>query len=409
MIRALARSFAVVSALFAGASSASCGQHPATQATPRAPAARATPGRTPEAPASGSTGSVADPDLKIARLGQCALDGGETIEDCHVGYRTFGKLDATKSNAILFPTWFTGTSKMLAKNVPERLVDTKRFFLVLVDALGDGVSSSPSNSASQPRLRFPRFTIHDMVESQRRLLHEVLGIDKLHAVMGTSMGGMQAFEWVVAHPDEVERMVAIVGSPQLTSQDLLLWNAELHILDDSISYAHGNYDGAPAIPGLQEVHWMNLATPELRVAETSRSDYAGWIKPKAYDVSFDWNDWHRQLEAMIAHDVARTYRGDLRAAASHVKAKSLIIVGDRDMMVNAEPAKIFAHAASGATLLAFDDKCGHGLQGCESQLPARVRAFLEGTSSAPATPSRGEASVKPSLPKAEVDPTSVRH
>jgi homoserine O-acetyltransferase len=399
----LARSSVVVSTLFA---LAGCGQQPATDGSPPPAAAAAS-----TATAAGSAPTDAESDLKIATLGKCTLDSGETIESCRVGYRTFGTLDAAKSNAILYPTWFTGTSKMLAKNVPERLVDTKRFFLVLVDALGNGVSSSPSNSPTQPRLRFPRFTIHDMVESQRRLFREVFGIDKLYAVMGTSMGGMQAFEWVVSHPDDVARMVAIVGSPQLSSQDLLLWNAELHILDDSIAYAHGNYGAAPVIAGLQEVHWLNLATPQLRVSDTSRADFAQWVKPKAADVSFDWNDWHRQLEAMIAHDVARKYGGDLRAAASHVRAKSLIVVGDRDMMVNAEPAKIFASAATGATLLAFDDKCGHGLQGCEPQLPAKVREFLGGAvpTPAPATPGSPEASVRSSLPEAGVDPTSVRH
>jgi homoserine O-acetyltransferase len=287
------------------------------------------------------------------------------------------KLDESKSNAILVPTWFTGTSKMLARSVPERFVDTKRFFLILVDSLGNGVSSSPSNSAKQPRLRFPRFTIHDMVESQRRLVREVLHIEKLHAVLGVSMGGMQTFEWAVSHPDDVGRIVPIVGSPQLTAQDLLLWNAEMHLLDGSTAFAGGEYQGRPKIPALQELHWLMLSTPGHRNKETSRAAYEAWVRKAADDTAFDWNDWHRQLEAMLAHDVARAYGGDLHSAASHVKAKALVVVGEHDLMVNPEPAKAFARAMNAnASTLASDTPCGHMLPGCEERLPEAVRAFL---------------------------------
>ena len=191
-----------------------------------------TPRSAPAAPPNNTTPTAAstpapDPALKIAELGTCALESGERIEDCRIGYRTFGTLDATHSNAILFPTWFTGTTKELQPIIPGKLVDTSRYFLILVDAIGDGVSTSPSNSAKQPRLRFPKFGIGDMVESQKRLL-DALGIKKLHAVMGISMGGMQALAWGMRYPDIAPRVVSIVGTPQLTSQDLLLWNAELH-------------------------------------------------------------------------------------------------------------------------------------------------------------------------------------
>jgi homoserine O-acetyltransferase len=343
-----------------------CGVPPATPTAAPAPTS---------APHVASSSSSDDPGLKLAELGTCRLDSGETIEDCRIGYRTFGTLDASRSNVVLMPTWFTGTSKNLEKRAPGGYVDTKRFFLVLVDSLGNGVSSSPSNSKKQPRLSFPRFTIHDMVETQRRLLREKLGVEKLHAVIGISMGGMQTFEWVVAHPDEVERYVPIVGSPQMSAQDLLLWNAELHVLEGSIAYAHGDYQGHPPIPGLQELHWLNLSTPDGRNAEVTRAAYAAWVRPKADDASFDWNDWHRQLEAMIAQDVARADGGDLAAAARRVKAKGLVVVGERDLMVNPSSAKVFAKEA-GAKLAAYDDPCGHGLPSCEPALTDQVRAFL---------------------------------
>jgi len=317
-----------------------------------------------------------DGDQRIAELRRCTLDSGEVIEECRIGYRTFGKLDATRSNLVLFPTWFTGTTKALVDIVPNEIVDTKKFYLVLVDSLGDGISSGPSSSRTQPRLRFPKFTIHDMVETQRRLVREVLGVQKIHTVMGISMGGMQAYEWAVSHPDEVGRIVPIVGTPQLTSQDLLLWNAELHVLQGSKAFANGEYQDRPKIPALRELHWLMLTTPAHRNAETKREAFAAWSAEKANDAAFDWNDWHRQLEAMLAHDVARTTGGDLSAAARKVKAKGLVIVADHDLMVNPEPSKVFAKAMN-ASLVVLDSPCGHMVPSCDESIGPRVRKFLE--------------------------------
>jgi homoserine O-acetyltransferase len=316
-------------------------------------------------------------DLRIAELGSCVLESGDTVEECRIGYRTFGKPDATRSNVVLFPTWFTGTTKELVDIVPDKLVDTTRFFLVLVDALGDGVSSGPSSSRKQSRLRFPRFTVHDMVETQRRLLREVLGVQNVHTVMGISMGGMQTYEWAVSHPDEVGRIVPIVGTPQLTAQDLLLWNAELHILQASKDYANGEYpEPRPKIPALQELHWLMLTTPAHRNAETSRQAFAAWSARVRSDTAFDWNDWHRQLEAMLAHDVARGFGGDLAAAARRVKAKGLVIVAEHDHMVNPGPSRVFGHAMN-ASVVVLDSPCGHMVPSCDSSLDTRVRTFLE--------------------------------
>lgn len=338
------------------------------------------PGAAPRPAETGPVPTViaqaADGDQRIAELNRCRLESGEVIEECRIGYRTFGKLDATKSNVVLFPTWFTGNTKTLVDMVPEKIVDTKKFHLVLVDALGDGVSSGPSSSRTQPRLRFPRFTIRDMVETQRRLLREVLGVRKIHTVMGISMGGMQAYEWAVSHPDEVGRIVPIVGTPQLTSQDLLLWNAELHVLQGSKAYAGGEYQERPKIPALQELHWLMLTTPAHRNAETKRAAFAAWSAEKANNTSFDWNDWHRQLEAMLAHDVARSFGGDLEAAAKTVKAKALVIVAEHDHMVNPEPSKVFAKAMN-ASLVVLDSPCGHMVPSCDDSIGPRVRRFLE--------------------------------
>lgn len=77
------------------------------------------------------------------------------------------------------------------------MVDPAKWFLIAVDALGDGVSSSPSNSETQHGPAFPAFNTRDMVDAEYRMVTETFGIKHLHAVMGVSMGGMQTFEWMV--------------------------------------------------------------------------------------------------------------------------------------------------------------------------------------------------------------------
>ena len=98
---------------------------------------------------------VAQSEQKFAELRNLRLAGGETISLCRLGYRTTGPLNADKSNAILWPTWFSGTSDQIASYLgPGKLVDTDRFFVITTDALGNGVSCSPSN---QPK-PFPAIT-----------------------------------------------------------------------------------------------------------------------------------------------------------------------------------------------------------------------------------------------------------
>lgn len=325
------------------------------------------------APVPASRATIGDGEQQLTELGTCALENGETIQDCKVGYRTYGKIDANKSNVVLFPTWFTGTTARLTSVVPGELVDTSRFHLILVDALADGVSSSPSNSRAQPRLRFPRVTIRDMVESQRKLLG-ALGVARVHAVMGISMGGMQALEWGVSHPEMVGRVVSIVGTPRLTSQDLLLWTAELHALESDVAYEHGDYAGRPALRAVLDVHALMLSTPAHRAGETSREAFPAWLAANESDASFDWNDWRRQLEAMLAHDVARG--GSLDEAAKRLAPKALLVVAEQDHMVSPIPGKRFAGAA-GAKLVVLEGPCGHLAPGCErAKVAQAVASFL---------------------------------
>ena len=194
-------------------------------------------------------------ELKFGDLGDFKLENGAVIRDCRIAYHTSGKLNDDKSNVVLWPTWFTGSSKQLIPLAgSDGYADPARYFVIFVDALGNGISSSPSNSAVQPRMEFPVFTIRDMVNSQYRLLTENLGINHIHAVMGISMGGMQTFQWIVSYPDFMDKAVAIVGSPRLTAYDMLLWRSEESAIREDKDWNDGNYITEPNFAAVAEIH-----------------------------------------------------------------------------------------------------------------------------------------------------------
>src|SRR5688572_2753371 len=117
-------------------------------------------------------------EQQFGTLADSKLESGDVIRSCRIRYRTFGKMAADKSNVIAGPTWASGTTEQLQSNIrPGKLIDSDKYFVVAIDALSNGVSSSPSNSKLQPRMNFPTFTLRDTVKSQHELLRKVLKID----------------------------------------------------------------------------------------------------------------------------------------------------------------------------------------------------------------------------------------
>jgi homoserine O-acetyltransferase len=324
-----------------------------------------------------ATAAAADGALQVAEVGDLPLANGQVLRGCKVGYRTFGKLDAKRSNAVLFPTWFTGTTARLVDSIgPGRLVDSSRYFVVAVDALANGVSSSPSNSGAQPRMRFPEIGIRDMVESQHALLTRVLHIDHLRAVVGISMGGMQAFQWAASYPAFVDRAVPVVGSPQLSPYDLLLWQAELDAILRDPEWQNGDYKRPLELRVVNALQTLALSTPARFNHLTTRQGFAAEAA-KASSASFDACDRVRQLQAMMAHDVAAPFGGSLAKAGAAMKVPLLVVVDARDHMVNPAPALALAAAAK-ARVLELDTECGHLVPGCEGpKIAAAVADFLK--------------------------------
>jgi homoserine O-acetyltransferase/O-succinyltransferase len=323
--------------------------------------------------------TAANGQQQYADLGVCELAGGGRIASCRLGYRTWGTLNAEHSNAILFPTWFGGASGNIQDWLgANKLVDPERYFVIAIDALGDGVSSSPSNSASQHGPAFPPFTVGDMVNTEYRLVTEAFHLTHVRAVIGISMGGIQTFEWMVAYPGFMDLAIPIIGSPRPTSYDQLVYRNTEYALKNDPAWQAGRYSQPPPLGLVEALMELNSTTPtdfaRNHPPDKFAAEYAGYFTKGI--LPFDANDFLAQLDAIIRQDVA--HGGSQQEAARRVKAKVLVVAAAQDHLVNPKPALDFA-ALLGAKTMVLESDCGHKAVSCESaKLYPAVRAFLDG-------------------------------
>jgi homoserine O-acetyltransferase len=309
----------------------------------------------------------------VAALGTCPLPSGGTIPDCRVAFRTFGRLTPARDNVVLIPTFFAGRSED-HRFMLGTYVDTTRHHVVIVDALADGHSSSPSNTPGAGAA-FHALTIADMVAVQHRFLTTHLGIRHLRAVVGISMGGFQALEWAVRHPDYMDAVVPIVGSPRATPYDRLVYAMGQRIAEDG-ARPGANADSAWLQASRWEAAFMRTArfVNDWGDAHLARSvgELAG-----AYRASWSFADYAAQLRAVGTHDVAAAHGGDMARAAAAVRARLLVVWSPDDRMVDPGPAAAFARLARADTL-AVPSGCGHAVFWCEPERIGRVvRAFVD--------------------------------
>src|SRR5438876_2348508 len=254
-----------------------------------------------------------DPPHQTYPMGDLKLESGEAIKDFAISYVTHGALNARKSNAILMVTALTGNHHRLDFLIgPGKALDTTKYFVVATDAIGNGLTTSPSNSKAQPRMQFPKFGMRDMVESQRRLLGEKLGIDHVVAVVGPSMGGMQALQWGVSHPDFMDSLVALVPLAKTPAWSVVVMEASRKAIMLDPAWNGGNYSTPPA-NGIRLwrdiLGFLAARTPEMYRYQFPRAlDVLPWLKKQedAQIQIFDANDWIYQTWAYDAHDVGTT-------------------------------------------------------------------------------------------------------
>ncbi|MCE7992531.1 MAG: alpha/beta fold hydrolase [Roseivirga sp.] len=310
-------------------------------------------------------GLMAQTNQQFANIGSLTTTSGEVINDCKVGYRTVGKLNAEKTNVVLWTTWFTGTSGQVTDfGMLNNTMDTTGLYVVIIDALTNGVSSSPSNTSE-----FPKISIRDMVNSQYKLLSEHLEIDHLKAVMGISMGGMQAFEWIIAYPEFMDKMISIVGTPRQSAYDKLVWGSMAGIMNSADSKEELN----EAYQNAYKIQLLNMYTPEF-IAESygaeGLNDYLN-----QFPTSLAPEDYLGGITAMQSHDIYGSSK-NLSEINATIKPDLLIIVAKEDHLVNPISSIKLAKDIK-AKLVVLSTNCGHMAPFCESEkIKQEIMPFL---------------------------------
>ena len=320
---------------------------------------------------------------QLYKMGDFKLESGEVIKDFAISYVTHGTLNAKKSNAILMVTAISGNHHRLDFMIgPGKALDTNKYFIICTDAIGNGLTTSPSNSTIQPRMQFPKFQIRDMVVSQHRLMTEHLGINRVVTVIGPSMGGMQALQWGVSYPDFMDSLVSLVPLAKTPAWSVVVMEASRKAIMLDPAWNQGNYTSPPE----QGVRlWRDiLGFLAARSPEIYREQFPGnqldvlpWLKEQETNLIkvFDANDWIYQTWAYDRHDVGTTpgFNGDTAKALQSIKAKTLILLGTKDLLnpewepqdaarnipdvkvVTIRPGSVTGHAAAGGAFPADVD------------------------------------------------------
>jgi homoserine O-acetyltransferase len=287
-------------------------------------------------------------DYDLISTGELALERGGTIPDTVLAVATFGELNAAKDNAILIPTWYSGTHQTWRELYigPGHALDPETYFIVIVNQIGSGLSISPHNAdglnAGLAMSKFPHISIGDNVVAQERLLREHFDIEKLALVVGGSMGAQQTYEWAVRFPDKVLRAAPIAGTAQNTPGDFLIAQLMREATQSDPAWAGGEYgSNADVVDGLtRQAHiWgvVGLSTEFWKqevwrgFGFTSQKEFlAGFLAPAF--TAHDPNNLLTQSWAWQHGDVARHTGGDLAAALGRITAKTFVIPIDEDQL-----------------------------------------------------------------------------
>ena len=310
-----------------------------------------------------------DPPHQLYQIGDLKLESGEVIRDFAISYVTHGTLNEKKSNAVLMVTAISGNHHRIDFLIgPGKAIDTDKFFVVATDAIGNGLTTSPSNSKAQHGPAFPKFTIRDMVQSQK-LLMDHLGIQHVVAVAGASMGGMQALQWGVSHPQFMDALIALTPMARTSPWSIAVNEATRKALMADAGFNGGHYDKQP------EKGWRARAdvlqvlatrTPEaLKGMFPNPLDVLAWIEAQEDAVlktGFDANDWIAQTWAYDRHNVGTTpgFDGDHLKALRSIKAKALLVTGGQlDLYNPVEEAQEAAKYIPDSRLVAIPSVQGH--------------------------------------------------
>jgi homoserine O-acetyltransferase len=311
-----------------------------------------------------SVGIVQTQTLRVAELEQpLELECGKTLAPIDVAYETYGQLDQTGDNVILICHALSGNAHVAGYNSPkdrkpgwweamvgpDKGIDTNRYFVICSNLLG-GCSGTTGPSSINPAtnkpygLDFPIITIADMVKVQKLLLDK-LGIKKLLAVIGGSIGGMQVLQWMIDYPDVVKAAIPVATTTHLGAQSVAFDAVGRHAILADANFAGGKYQDKPgpdrglaiarmighitylSEQGMREKFGRNLRHTDRygydfssEFAVETYLDYQG----QTFVERFDANSYLYITKAADYFDLDKTH-GSLKKAFGNVRARSLVV------------------------------------------------------------------------------------
>ncbi len=291
------------------------------------------------------------------------LKSGVILPQFDLVYETYGKLNADKSNAVLICHALSGTHHVAGKYTendkyagwwdnlvgPNKPLDTNKFFVIGLNNLGGCHGStgpiSINTETNQPwGSQFPIVTVEDWVKSQT-LLADYLGIQQLAAVIGGSLGGMQALQWTIAYPERVRHALVIASAPNLTAQNIAFNEVARQAIITDPEFHGGDYYAHKVLPrrGLRIARMLGHITylsddamgakfgRKLKDgvkysfdAEFEMESYLRYQGDK-FAGEFDANTYLRMTRALDYYDPALNFNGDLSTALNKVTAKFLVV------------------------------------------------------------------------------------
>ncbi|WP_051303358.1 alpha/beta fold hydrolase [Comamonas composti] len=282
-------------------------------------------------------------DHEIHELGNVQLQRGATLRNARLAYKTHGRLNADRSNAIVYPTWYSGQHQDNEWLIgPGMALDPGKYFIIVPNMLGNGLSSSPSNTPEPyDRARFPQVTLYDNVRLQHRLVTERFGLERLALVVGWSMGAQQTYQWGCLYPDMVERIAPFCGSAKTAPHNHVFLEGVKAALTGDAHWNQGWYDSPPT-KGLRAVGRVyagwGLSQPFYRqelwrgMGYSSLEDFLiafweGFFLPK------DANNLLAMLWTWQHGDISDNpvFKGDLKQALGAIQARAIVMPGAMDL------------------------------------------------------------------------------
>jgi homoserine O-acetyltransferase len=329
-------------------------------------------------------------DHRVFELGDFALESGTTLPNARLSYVTHGALNADRSNAVLLPSFYAGDHHGYDFLIgPGKALDPDRYFIIVTDMFGNGHSSSPSNTpAPFAGPDFPRVSTRDNVKAGYRLLTEGLGVRRLKAVAGFSMGAQQAFQWAVSHPGYMDAIVPYCGTAKEYPHGIVRLEGFKSAIMADAAFADGRYS-TPPLKGLKASgrHWAGWGfSQEWYSRELFRQFGHQNVEEhlqkfwEAFFGSQDANDLIAQALTWQGNDVGGSsgFAGDYQKALKSITARVLYMPCQTDLYFPPQYAEQEARYIPNVKLLPIPSIWGHiaglGINAADSEFINRAIA-----------------------------------